>query len=239
MSDADSQQASHAGAQHFCEIVRDRLGPDRRRNVFVAGCGLGHEAMCIRQVLGVPVTGVDVEQQWDDDFGKGTQDFRLLEGSILTLPFADDTFDVVFYHHVIEHVSDPTKSLNELWRVLAPGGLIYVGTPNRHRVVGYLGSPDATRSEKIKWNIVDYRARLKGKFRNEYGAHAGFSEKELSELLGGRFTDVEILTADYLHFKYGNRLPNSALNLICGKPLVEVAAPSVYAIAKKPAPLDA
>lgn len=234
MSDTDSPQDSHAGARHFCELIRERLSPEKIRNVLVAGCGLGHEALRIRQDLGAPVTGVDVEQQWDADFGKGTSDFTLLEGSILSLPFANDTFDVVFYHHVIEHVSDPAQSLDELRRVLVPGGLIYIGTPNRHRALGYLGSPDASRSEKIKWNIADYRARLKRKFHNEDGAHAGFSEKELSELMGSRFADLEILTADYLRFKYGARLPSSALKLMCAKPLVEVLAPSVYAVATRP-----
>ena len=42
--------------------------------------------------------------------------------------------------------------------------------------------------EKLQWNLSDYRSRLMNQFRNELGAHAGFSEKELSSLLGARFT---------------------------------------------------
>lgn len=234
MSDADSHPEAHAGARHFCGLVRARLDPQKRRSVLVAGCGSGHEALHIRKNLGVPVTGVDIVRNWDSGYDADIGNFDLLEGSILDLPFDNDAFDIVFYHHVIEHVTNPAQSLDELLRVLVPGGLIYVGTPNRHRAVGYIGSPDATTSEKIKWNMLDYRARLKRRFRNEYGAHAGFSQKELGCLLSERFTSVECLTSDYLHFKYGNDVPKTVLNLLCRRPLIEVVAPSVYAAAWKP-----
>jgi SAM-dependent methyltransferase len=234
MSDANTGDDAHAGARHFCKVMLAGLEPQNRRNVFVAGCGLGYEALYIRKSLGVPVTGVDITRQWASDFGADVSDFTLLENSILSLPFPDGTFDTVFYHHVIEHVSDPAATLDELFRVLVPGGLIYVGTPNRHRAVGYLGSPDATRSEKVRWNITDYKARLRGKFRNELGAHAGFTEKELAKLLNKKFVRVEFLTRDYLQFKYAERLPKPSIDIICAKPLIEVTAPSVYALARKP-----
>ena len=32
--------------------------------------------------------------------------------------------------------------------------------------------------DRIKWNINDYKYRLRGKFENKFGAHAGFTEKE-------------------------------------------------------------
>lgn len=232
---SDTHQDSHAGARHFCDLVRARVLPGNRRNVFVAGCGLGHEALHIRMNLEVPVTGVDIDHRWDPSCGADIDDFELLQESLLDLPFADNSFDIVFYHHVIEHVSDPEKSLDELQRILVPGGLIYVGTPNRHRAVAYFGSAgfDVTIADKIKWNMLDYRARLKGKFRNEYGAHAGFSQKELRQLLSDRFTAVEFLTSEYLHFKYESRLPRNVLDLLCSRPLIEVAAPSVYAVGLK------
>ena len=225
---------THAGAQHFCRTVRSVGGVTSGPRVFVAGCGKGHEALFIRRELGGSLVGVDIDQKWQPGLGADVPDFQLLAGSILDLPFADDSFDVVFYHHVIEHVSDPAGSLRELARILRPGGLIYVGTPNRHRVVGYLGSFDATTSEKLRWNLSEYRARLTNRFRNELGAHAGFSEKELYGLLAAEFTDIRFLTSDYLRFKYGGRLPQLFLAAVCSRGLREVAAPSVYAIARRP-----
>jgi glycosyltransferase involved in cell wall biosynthesis/2-polyprenyl-3-methyl-5-hydroxy-6-metoxy-1,4-benzoquinol methylase len=232
---ASMSSETHVGAQYFCRTVQSAggLGPEPR--LLVAGCGKGHEALFIRNELGGSVVGVDISEQWDPSLGAGVTDFQLLAGSILELPFADGSFDAVFYHHVIEHVDKPGGSLRELARVLRPGGLIFIGTPNRHRAVGYVGSFDATTVEKLRWNLSDYRARITNRFRNELGAHAGFSEKELHALLTAEFTDIRFITDDYLRFKYGNRVPELLLRAACSRGVRDVASPSVYAIARRPA----
>lgn len=224
---------THAGAQHFCTLVerKGRLG--ERPRVLAAGCGLGHEARYIAGRLPCEVIGVDLGYDWEPALTDGsTPGLRLMEASVLELPFPDDSFDAVFYHHVIEHVSDPEGSAAELSRVLRRDGLLYVGTPNRHRAVGYLGSYESDAMQKVWFNMVDWGHRLRGRFRNELGAHAGFSQRELEGILGRHFRDVRPLTADYLSFKYGGRLPGPAMAAITHQPLREVAAPAVYASAR-------
>lgn len=46
-----------------------------------------------------------------------------LKADIMDLPFTDETFDVAICNHVLEHVADDKKAMQELYRVLKKGGL--------------------------------------------------------------------------------------------------------------------
>ena len=45
-----------------------------------------------------------------------------VKADICDLPFKENEFDVVFCNHVLEHISNDTKAMQELYRVLKPGG---------------------------------------------------------------------------------------------------------------------
>jgi SAM-dependent methyltransferase len=47
------------------------------------------------------------------------------------LPFKEDVFDIVVSVHVIEHIKEEKKFVSEIHRILSPGGLFFVHTPNR------------------------------------------------------------------------------------------------------------
>jgi SAM-dependent methyltransferase len=54
----------------------------------------------------------------------------IFAADILDFPAADGAFDVVFFNHVIEHIPDDLRALATVHRVLKPGGLLVLGTPN-------------------------------------------------------------------------------------------------------------
>ena len=53
----------------------------------------------------------------------------MVQADITSMPFGDETFDVVICNHVLEHVSDDRKAIGELYRVLKPGGRVYMMHP--------------------------------------------------------------------------------------------------------------
>lgn len=45
-----------------------------------------------------------------------------VKADITKLPFENDSFDVIFCNHVLEHIKDDTKAMQELYRVMKPDG---------------------------------------------------------------------------------------------------------------------
>jgi SAM-dependent methyltransferase len=59
------------------------------------------------------------------------QGLPVIRGFAESLPFADESFDIVHSHHVFEHLADPLRAAREAWRVLSPGGSIFLEVPNQ------------------------------------------------------------------------------------------------------------
>jgi ubiquinone/menaquinone biosynthesis C-methylase UbiE len=195
MVSAGRTSFSNGKTEVLARIMRQAQGQTPGR-LLVVGCGSGEEAAILAQELGCEVIGVDLTSQFDPR-AAAVADLR--HGDATQLAFADGEFDYVYSFHALEHIKDYRLALREMRRVLAPGGGFCIGTPNRQRLVGYLGSHQATHMNKILWNLHDWKARLAGRFRNEYGAHAGFSRDELAHELRQIFgTVVDVGSAYYL-----------------------------------------
>ncbi len=94
------------------------------------------------------------------------------KGDLHSLEFNNNSFDLIYFYHVLEHVSNPDIVLSEISRELNYGGVFFIGLPNRNRLIGYIGSH--VKINKVKANIADYKMKFKGKFKNELGANTGF-----------------------------------------------------------------
>lgn len=220
-----------AMVRHCFNLLRPRVDVSRAPSGLVVGCGNGDEVAYLRRGFGgARVVGLDVEMKFSP---LARAEAALLVADAASLPFPAEAFDFAASFHSLEHVGDPRQTLAEVRRVLRPGAWFYVGVPNRTRLVGYLGSFDATPWQKVAWNVHDYAARLRGRFRNEYGAHAGFEAREFVSLLEEFFGNVQLLTEEFLRFKYGDRLPASVLNLLLGPRVLPRTAPAHYAICRK------
>ncbi|MFV5694712.1 class I SAM-dependent methyltransferase [Flavobacterium sp. LB3P122] len=52
-----------------------------------------------------------------------------VKADICDLPFEDNQYDVILCNHVLEHIPDDTKAMQELYRVLKPGGMAILQIP--------------------------------------------------------------------------------------------------------------
>lgn len=116
------------------ECVREADIPHGGR-ILEVGCGDGALAGVLHSRLGLLVTGVDTSEkglalarQMFASSGFGGE-FKLI-GSYDT-GFKDASFNVVVCSDVIEHVDDPRAMLQEIMRVLLPGGRLVITTPIR------------------------------------------------------------------------------------------------------------
>jgi len=97
------------------------------------GCGAGQLVMeMARKAPGLHMTGIDLSQKMLADARQAAQrlgledrvDFRL--GNVEQIPFPDQSLDLVISTASLHHWTDPMKVLNEVDRVLKPGGAYYV-----------------------------------------------------------------------------------------------------------------
>ncbi len=160
-----------AGQERRLALVRCHV-PLAGRRILDVGCGVGMYLQAFRRYT-PHAYGVEVDVERAAEAARWAAGVAQAVGE--SLPFPDDSFDLVFAHEVLEHVADDRQTVREMVRAARPGGYIVVFVPNRlwpwetHGVywrgryhfgniplVNYL--PDVARN-RLAWHVRVYTRR--------------------------------------------------------------------------------
>jgi SAM-dependent methyltransferase len=123
---AEDRHWWYRGRRRVLERVIADLRLPARARILDAGCGSGRNMVELARhgtVTGMELSNTSVALARERAAGE------VIEGSVLEMDFAPDSFDLAVSLDVIEHLDDDLAALRELRRVVAPGGSLLVTVP--------------------------------------------------------------------------------------------------------------
>jgi ubiquinone/menaquinone biosynthesis C-methylase UbiE len=188
-------QARYAFAGRYIQGVK----------VLDAGCGCGYGSYALSLAGADFVVGIDNSSAAAAYSRRHYDRDRLAFGvsDCLQMPFADNTFDRVVSFEVLEHIADYRTFLAECRRVLKPGGLFFVSTPNK-LVWGGAENPFHFKEFYLK----EFREALSEYFRvtDILGQHIAPKQMLIEQNLQNMFTFFSTLINYYdASFSYTER----------------------------------
>ena len=111
------------------KILWAQLGDIQGKKILDFGSGEGITSNYFAEkndVVAIEPSNEMLAERWHD------HEYRQIQGDVTALAeFEDNTFDVIICHNVLEYIDDKEAIINELHRVLKPGGTLSIAKHNR------------------------------------------------------------------------------------------------------------
>jgi len=113
----------------------------RGKKVLEVGCGIGIDLIRFAQG-GATVTGIDLAERSIElarqnfAYHGVVGDLRVMDGE--NMDFADNTFDMVYAHGVLQYTANAQRMIDEIYRVLKPGGEAVLMVYNKYSWLNFL-----------------------------------------------------------------------------------------------------
>ncbi len=180
------------------------------KEILEVGCGRG---LMLKKITDAKTkSGIDPSSEAIEFAQKQSPNSIFQVAFAEKLPFADSSFDLVYSLEVIEHVKAYESMVSEIHRVLKPGGVIFIQTPNYPIKRGY---------DFIYW-LVGKRKELK----DDYTHVTKLSSFRLKKILKSKFIITEtysrnILLDSRIRF-LANRGLKKTLGLLVGQKTIVI-----------------
>jgi len=116
----------HRVAKSLCQI-RDVLNFVDSGPLLDIGCSFGYTIHAAKQ-LGLEARGLELDAEVAQYCR--SRGYEVDIGTMTELPYKSGEFQIVVMKHVLEHTHDPQMALREVWRVLRPGGGLFIAVPD-------------------------------------------------------------------------------------------------------------
>jgi len=142
------------------------------------GCSFGY-MIEVAQARGWQVAGVEISKKVFDKYvGDKARTLNIFNGRLEDAAFESNSFDVVTMFDLIEHLADPSETLNEATRILRPSGLMVIETPREESLFKIA----AHVLYRLSGGRYDYPVRAG--FNPHPGGHRlGFTRRSIFKLL--------------------------------------------------------
>jgi ubiquinone/menaquinone biosynthesis C-methylase UbiE len=117
----------HIGGRQATERFLGQFNISEQDHMLDVGCGLGGTSRFVANKYKNHVTGIDLTQEYIETgkalcaWVKLDKHITLRQGSALSMPFQDETFDGAYMMHVGMNIEDKPRLFTEIYRVLRPG----------------------------------------------------------------------------------------------------------------------
>lgn len=114
------------------QVVIDLMQVEPKARVLDCGVGNGSLSIALDNLMKGPIdfhaidTSAEMLVQAKSVMQRAGLDPNLQLADVMSLPYEDQSFDVVMAAHVLEHLPDPQRALAEMVRVLKPGGMVFL-----------------------------------------------------------------------------------------------------------------
>jgi SAM-dependent methyltransferase len=185
------------GQERRLSMIRSAAGETLHGWVLENGCGVGEYLQRLEEFTD---HAIGLEVDFERALAAKSKASRVICASGEQLPFAQNTFNLVLSHEVLEHVQDDRLALKEIFRVLSGRGRLVLFVPNR-------GYPFETHG--IYWNnkyhfgnklFVNYLPRS---WRDKLAPHVrSYSQRDLEKLFSS--LRVKVLERTIIFGAYDN-----------------------------------